>query len=80
MSETIRRGHGEIKLSWKKGDVKREATLHGDFTEGEMISVFADLLSSNLPDDWLEGYAAGRRKGVNAPHLEYAQKQKDGKK
>lgn len=80
MSETVKRGRGEIKLSWKKDGIKREATLSGDFTEGEITNVFVHLIASNPPDGWMNGYAAGRSEGENAVRLEYAQKQKGGKK
>lgn len=80
MSETVKRGHGEIKLSWKKDDIKREATLCGDFTEGELLNVFVHLINNNPPDGWMNGYAAGRQEGINATRLEYTLKQKGGKK
>ena len=80
MSETIKRGRGEIKLSWKKDNIKREAAICSDFTEGELLNVFAHLIAGNPPDGWMNGYAAGRQEGVNATRLEYAMKQKGGKK
>ena len=80
MSETVKRGRGEIKISWKKDSIKREATLCGDFTESEIIKVYATLINSDHPDGWMNGYAAGRSEGENAVRLEYAQKQKGGKK
>jgi hypothetical protein len=79
---TITRGHGELKFTWKKDSVKRSAAIEGDFTEHELIEIFCSLsrIQQTPPDSWMEGYAAGRREGVNATRLEYAQKQKGGKK
>lgn len=80
-SEEIKRGSVNLKLSWKKDKARREALLQGDYSETEIVRIFSMLVSTSRPEcTWLDGYAAGRQEGVNATRLEYAMKQKGGKK
>lgn len=73
-------GKADLVFNWKQNNMTRKITLAGDFTGADVVQIVAETVNTYQPSGWLDGYAAGRREGVNATRLEYAEKQKGGKK
>ena len=73
-------GKTKLEFSWRQNGANRRITLDGDFSGTDVVRIVAETVNSYQPDGWLDGYAAGRKEGVNATRLEYAEKQKGGKK
>ena len=81
MENKSKRGKGDLKITWKKNGIRRDATISGDFSESEIVTLFASLIKSELPDSfWLEGYAAGRNEAENHNRLLEAFGKKNGGK
>jgi hypothetical protein len=76
----MKRGKINTNILWKQDGVRREVKIDGEFTGSEIVRIVAEIVNTNEPDSgWLEGYACGRREGVNATRLEYAEKLKKDK-